>query len=244
MDPSKELDEIFRKMKQVGRTDEARKTSFVKLQHKMKRKKNVRLAPAFISVAMLAIVFIFAFTFFNGDSLSENDVASGTSGIDKNEAVIREVLEKEFTGPDEEYIRLMQRMFQQQKGDMTEEEYNAFQKSSVVQDFTSYEKAKYAGFFTENGLDRFINSGLAFIFSSAEGDHQISLGEVEITRNENNPALYQFAFTVNFESGSGEKEQFALEGDAIVPEEGKIGKFNLSAGVEQLSEKLSGNKLN
>lgn len=157
---------------------------------------------------------------------------------DKNEKVIQTVIEKEFSGPDETYQELRKAVMDAHDSDMSQEEYDAFMKSSVYSDYTGYMKKTYATYFTDNAYDFFITSTPAFRYSVFDGDFKLSPRHIDITQHEQEPTLYSFTFQVEHIGTDGKIGHYNFEGEALVPEEGKIGKIQFH-DLDGLQEKVN-----
>lgn len=164
--------------------------------------------------------------------------ADPSGGPDKNEKVIQTVIEKEFSGPDKTYQGLRNAVMDAHDADMSQEEYDAFMKSPVYSDYTGYMKKTYASYFTDNAYDFFITSTPAFRYSVFDGDFNLSPRHIDITQNEQEPTLYSFTFEVEHKGADGEIGYYNFEGEALVPEEGKIGKIQFH-DLDGLQEKMS-----
>ena len=238
MDPSKEFDELFQNMKQIERTHEARGKSWEKVQQKVGRKKR-HVVPIFISIVLVAVACFFVFTMVNPNPTPTNHLAAPVSNDDQNKAAIQAVLEHEFTGPDEEYIRLVEEMHKQQT-DPTYEKYVGQEKNPDNTQYMNYLKEKYSTYFTEHGFDTFIMSTPAHFYHRLYlEDYKISISTINVVQSENpnTPKNYDFTAQVLYENKDGEKTTFEMQGKAICSEPGKIGKIYFS--VQGLSEKMN-----
>lgn len=238
MDPSKEFDELFQNMKQIERTHEARGKSWEKIQQKVGRRKR-HVVPVFISLVLVAVACFFVFTIINPNPTPSDQLAAPVSNDEQNKAAIQTVLELEFTGPDEEYIRLVEEMHRQQT-DPSYEKYVGQEKNPDDTQYMSYLKKKYSEYFTEHGFELFIMSTPAHLYHSLYLENykiSISTIHVEQSENPNAPKNYKFTAQILYENKDGEKTTFDMEGKAICSEPGKIGKIYFSA--PGLSEKMN-----
>lgn len=238
MDPSKEFDELFQKMKQIERSQEEREKSLKKLQQKVGRKKQ-HVAPVFISILMVAIACFFIFTIVTPKATPSDQLAAPVSNDDQNKAAIRAVLVHELTGPDKEYIRLVKEMHRQQT-DPTYEKYVGQDKNPDDTQYMNYLREKYSTYFTEHGFDVFIMSTPAHSYHRLYlKDYKMSISAIDVVQSENPnaPKNYSFTAQVLYENKDGEKTTFELEGEAICSEPGKIGKIYFTA--HGLSEKMN-----
>lgn len=162
---------------------------------------------------------------------------------DKSEQAIRTVIEKEFNGPDEKYKELLDAAMEAQISEKYVEDYEAYLESPEYLALISYMEETYASYFTENGYDNFINAAPAFMYSGFDHDYELKPSNIEIAQNESGPTLYNFTFQVEYTDENGESSHFDFEGNAIAPEEGKIGKIEYLDGFEDgLLAKLQNNE--
>lgn len=173
---------------------------------------------------------------------SEDNGAAAEETADKSEQAIRAVIEKEFNGPDEKYNELWVEMEEAQVSDKYIDDYEAFLESTEYQNLMNYMKETYAPYFTENGYDTFINTS-AFMYSGFDHDYKLNLSNLEIVQNESETTLYNLTFQVEYTDQNSESSQFDFEGEAIAPEQGKIGKIEYLDGYEDgLLQELRNNE--
>lgn len=243
MGPSKEFDELFQKMQHNDRTHEARTNSLQKLQDKVSKKKR-HVAPIFISIVMVAVACFLVFTLINQSPNPTDHLAAEIENEDKNKAAIRAVLEKEFTGPDEEYLRILEELHRQQM-DSSYDGYVGQDQPPDNTEYMAYIEETYASYFTENGLHNFIMTtpALMYHYNGSDVDYKMSISDIEVVQsdNPNAPKKYSFSAQVEYEDKNGETTQYKVNGDAICSEEGKIGKiFFHAAGLqEKINEDLN-----
>ena len=145
--------------------------------------------------------------------------------VDKSVQAIRTVIEQEFNGPDEKYKALWEAMAEAQTSVKYSDDYEAFLESPEYQELMSYTEETYASYFTDNGYDNFINATPAFLYARADQDYELNTSNIEIAQSKNGTTLYDFTFQVEYTDENGETSQFNFKGNAIAPEEGKIGKI-------------------
>jgi hypothetical protein len=165
-------------------------------------------------------------------------LATEIANEDKNKAAIRAVLEHELTGPDEEYLRIVEELHRQQ----SDPSYKGYVGQNQLPDNTelmAYAEETYSSFFTENGLHNFMMSTPAFMYHRIELGYQMSIDDIEVIQSENPnaPKNYSFTAQVTYKNKHEETTQYEVYGDAICSEEGKIGKIYFSAG--ELSSKMT-----
>ena len=177
----------------------------------------------------------------SADGKAKHNEAEPEETVDKSEQAIRAVIEKEFDGPDEKYKALWEAMAEAQTSDKYSDDYEAFLESPEYQALMSYTEETYAPYFTENGYDNFINEAPAFMYSTFDGDYKLNTSAIEIAQNENETTLYDFTFQVEYADENGQSSQFNFKGNAIAPEEEKIGNIEYSDG-NGLFQELSNNK--
>ncbi len=120
MDPTKEFDKLFEEMKDVRRSENAKRNSWLAIKGRMETKRRRPIVPAFISLAIVAIASFLIITYIN--SSESEQAAQGLS----NEEVIHAVLEREYNGPNMEISRLQDEWWdlQSETETKTQEEYN------------------------------------------------------------------------------------------------------------------------
>jgi hypothetical protein len=198
--------------------------------HFLKNNKPLSIQKAFGILFLIFISLTIAGCSANG--ATEGNGTEPEETADKSEQAIRAVIEKEFNGPDKKYKELWDAAMDAQISEKYSEDYEAYLESPEYQALMSYTEETYAAYFTENGYDTFINAAPAFMYSVFDGDYELKTSAIEITQNEEEPTLYGFTFQVEYTDETGESSQFDFKGDAIAPEEGKIGKIEYLDGHE------------
>ncbi|KAA0965797.1 hypothetical protein FQ087_05855 [Sporosarcina sp. ANT_H38] len=150
---------------------------------------------------------------------------------DKNKAAISAVLEKAFTGPDEEYLRLSEELYKQQMVP-SYEGYVGTDVAPDTEDINLYVKESYSSYFTELGFNSFVNTTPALGFHSYPVDYQFSIADIEVVQSDNpiTPKDYDFTAQVEYINADGKTTQFVISGMAICSEEGKIGRITINDG--------------
>lgn len=230
MDTSKELDKLFQEMQHVDRSHEARRNSLIKINNKLSKKKQ-RVTPIFISIVMIVGCFFLVFSLIN-QTLNNNE--AGIIGKESNNSVkaIQTVIKKEFTAPDKEYINLYEEVSKKELQDRNE---LATKEREAVH---RYAEEKYKAYFTENGFMNFINSTPAFFYQREGINYKLQVENLKINQEKDHPTIYRFTFKVKLEEENGETSSYDFKGEAICPEDGKIGKIMFSDGTGALSSKL------
>lgn len=168
-------------------------------------------------------LFIGISIFFVG--CSQSDTAEEDDIADKNKQAIQAVIETEFNGPDKKYVELWDTATETQTAEMNQEEYNAWLETPEYKNYMNYMEEAYLPYFTENGYETFINTS-AFSYSFSDAEYKINTSDIEINQSDNEPTLYNFTFTVNYENEDGDANDYNFEGNTLVPQEGKIGKIH------------------
>lgn len=185
---------------------------------------------------------------FTKDTFTEQlveltDVDFSEEKVEHSKQAIRAVIEKEFNAPDEKYKELSEEMWEAGAayGDDAEG-YKAFTESPEYKAVFNHTEDTYASYFTENGYDNFVNQGQAFYYTNFAGEYTLNASDIEINQSENGDTLYNFTFQVDLTDKNGETSQFDLKGNAIVPEEGKIGKIEFKDDGFKLTQAIEANE--
>lgn len=197
--------------------------------HFLKNNRHVSIKNAF---GMLFLIFIsLTIAGCSANGAIEANRAEPEETADKSEQAIRAVIEKEFNGPDKKYKELWDAAVDAQVSEKYSEDYEAYLESPEYQALVDYMEETYAPYFTDNGYDNFINQA-AFMYATFDEDYQLNTSAIEIAQNEKEPTLYDFTFQVEYTDENGEAEPFNFKGDAIAPEDGKIGRIQYMDGFE------------
>jgi len=239
MNPSKEFDELFQKMQNTERTDEARRNSFLKIQDKVSKKKR-HIAPIIISVAMVAVACFLVFTLVNPNADKDNQLATEMAIEDKNKTAVRAVLESEFTAPNAEFILIQQNL--DKKADEIRESLpegsGGFEIPADSPEWLAYEELvekTYKPYFMDYMYDHLITNVIAFNYhyelyhleGEFRGEMRVSDIQVNKSKNELTPKHYDFTAQVEYKNNAGEVSQHGIKGRAILSEEGKMGDFRI-----------------
>ncbi|MFS0781723.1 hypothetical protein [Bacillus sp. 1P06AnD] len=229
MDPSKEIDKLFKEMRHIERSQDARKQSLMNIQNKLSKKKR-HLAPIFISISLIALSFFILFLLT--DQFSHFDTNNAVRHVKTNPEVIRTVIEKEFTAPDNKYIQLFNEVGNKElknPNTMAEKEREALQR---------YAEEKYKPFFSEGGFMRFLNSTPAFFYQRGDIDYKLTVKNIEISQDNKLPTLYSFTFIVDLKETNGDVTSFEFHGEATCLEKGKLDSIMFTDGMNGLSSQL------
>jgi len=161
---------------------------------------------------------------------------------DKNKAAIRAVIEKEFTGPNEEYIRVQKDLVNKSR-ELHGKEGVTYTTDPIIgtPELAAYEeflKKTYGSYFMDYAYEHFARVyAFSYQFSfdvDDDNNYQMTVGDIEVIQSENPNASKNYSFTaqVEYKNKAGETSQHEVSGKAICSEEGKIGKIDYySAGL-------------
>ncbi|QFF99964.1 hypothetical protein PB01_14665 [Psychrobacillus glaciei] len=240
MKPRKEFDEFFEEMKDVERSEEAKRNTWLALKDRIETKRKRNIFPAFISLAIIAIA---SFLFITISNPSETEQSAKPLS---NEKVIKAVLEREYNGPDEEYLRLMNNWMDLQSETKTEnqEQYNQLLQSKEYTDLMDYFPNTFGEYFSEGVLTSLINTNLVFKYDYflENKDIEMHLENVEIKPEKDHPNIYHPVIEVSLTNSQGQKifHTFREEFIFSTSEPGKIGRYNgvKGSGGMELLEKI------
>ena len=240
MDPSKEFDKLLAEMKNVERSEEAKRNTWLALKAKVETKRKRPIIPAFISLAIIAIASFLIFTYINPSETEQSSQA-----ID-NEKIIRAVLEREYNGPDMELARLQNEWWDLQSVTETknQEEYDQLLQSKKYTDLMDYYSTIYGEYFTENMLKNAIASNMIFKYnySLIENSIEVHLENVKVVQEKEHPNIYRPIIEVSLTNNEGQKVFHTLKEEFIfsTSEPGKIGSYNgvSDGGGIELQEKI------
>ncbi|WP_277587049.1 hypothetical protein [Psychrobacillus antarcticus] len=240
MDPSKEFNELFGKMKDAERSEAAKRNTWLALKDRIETKKKRNIFPVFISLAIIAIASFLLITYINPLETEQS------AHSNKNEAVIKAVLEREYNGPDMEINRLLNEWWNLQSATETknQEEYNQLLESKENKDFLNYYQTTFGEYFTENMLTHSISENLVLKYNHYLIDNNIEmrLENVEIVQEKAHPNIYRPIIEVSLTNSQGQKISHTVREEFIfsTSEPGKIGSYNglKDGGGLELREKI------
>lgn len=240
MDPSKEFDKLFEGMKDVNRSEEAKRNTWLALKDQMGTKRKRNIFPAFISLAIIAIASFLLITYINPSETEQSAQAH------YNEEVIKAVLEREYNGPDMEIYRLLNDWWKLQSATETknQEEYNQLLESKEYKDFMKYYSDTFGEYFTENSLNNAITSNLVFKYNHFLIDNNIEmhLENVQMVQDKAHPNTYRPIIEVSLTNIQGQKILHTVREEYIfsTSEPGKIESYNgvKDGGGLELREKI------
>lgn len=240
MDPTKEFDKLFEEMKDVRRSENAKRNSWLAIKGRMETKRKRPIVPAFISLAIVAIASILIITYINS---SESEQA--TQGI-SNEEVIQAVLEREYNGPDMEISRLQDEWWdlQSETETKTQEEYNQLLESKEYKDLMNYYPTTFGEYFTDNMLKNLISTNMIFKYNHnlINNEVEMHLENVKVVQEKEHPNIYRPLIEVSLTNKEGQKIFHTVREEFIfsTSEPGKIGSYNglKDGGGMELQEKI------
>lgn len=206
----------------------------------------------YLSKKNLAGLIILLFTCFCMIGCSEekklSDTKESVSIEDKNITAIRTVVENEFTGPNDEYVRL------QKDIDMKMEELMSKPPGSVIGaspdgtlEWKAYEEfveKTYKPYFTDNAFEKLLPTNFAFNYQHLlttkddASSYELRVSDIVIKQEKEHPTIYRFTFEVQFVNSAGETSTHQLKGEAICPLEGKIGRIQFSGDAIGLMDEI------
>lgn len=239
MEPSKEFDELFKEMKDVERSNEAKHNTWLAVKERMEKKKR-RVLPAIISLALVAIASFLIFTYS-----IPSETEQSTEPL-SNEEVIRAVLEREYNGPDREILRLHDNWMNLQSDTETknQEEYDQLLESKEYTDLMDYYQTTFGAYFTENMLENAIRMNRVFKYNHylEDTDLEMHLENVEIKQEKDYPNIYRPIIEVSLTNSKGQKIYHTLREEFIFSksEPGKVGSYNgvKDGGWMEFQEKI------
>lgn len=250
MSLSNEFDERFKEMKHIDRSNEARRTSLLKLESKV-GKKNRYIAPIIVGIAMIAVATFLTFSLINTENPS-NHLADEIASEDKNIAAVRAVLKSEFTVPNEEYI-LIQKNINKKMNEISQnlpEGSAGFQLPADSAELLAYKelvKKTYGPYYTDNAYEHLIPTNQAFQYHLSteleEVRYQMNVMDIQVnqSKNESSPKNYDFVAQIEYTNNAGKVSHHEINGMAILSEVGRIGKLSIR-DVGGLLEKINEDK--
>ncbi|MCZ8533393.1 hypothetical protein [Psychrobacillus psychrodurans] len=240
MEPSNEFDKLFKEMKDVERSKEAKHNTWIALKGRIETKKKSNIIPAFISLAIVAIASFLFITFTNPSETEQ------TAQPLSNEEVITAVLEREYNGPNMEISRLMDdwRNLQSTTKTDSQEEYDQLLESKEYKDLMNYYPTTFGEYFTEDMLTKAVNSVMVFKYNHylIDNDIEMHLENIKMAQEKEHPNIYRPTIEVSLTNSQGEKIFHTLREEFIfsTSEPGKIGSYNgiKDGGGLELREKI------
>jgi hypothetical protein len=170
-----------------------------------KSRKN-RWIPTLLTAALVSL-FILA-----GGYALMNGVITNQSA--PHEEAIKEVLEKFFTGPDDELKSLMDQENRYIEEGNGEEYFDLL---------LSYYKDTYRPYMTPDTIEQYVNESKLSIqvFTYTDGYH-LKAEKIDVKQDKKREESYSFTVDVRYEKEGGKKGMVKVSGDMAVDEEGMI----------------------
>lgn len=148
---------------------------------------------------------------------------------DPNKAVVKRVLELQFTGPDEELMDLV----------WNQKHTTVVEGREVNKKLDAYIEEVYGPYFTDFYLETFINTmGLNYSSSAYLADYTLQLNDVLVEHVESVSNRYTFTATVDYQKVNGEEKTADVSGFVLfsTEEPGNIGEFQYTKDNGLLNE--------
>ncbi|WJV18242.1 hypothetical protein QU593_19250 [Rossellomorea marisflavi] len=171
-----------------------------------KGRKKQRLVPTLLT-ALLAALFILAGGYLLLNTVMTDQTAS-------REGEVKEVLERIFTGPDDELASLME------QEDRYIEEGN---REEYFDLFLSYYKDLFRPYMSPDTIEQYVNESKLSIqvFTYTDGYH-LKAEKIDVKLDKKREESYSFTVDVRYEKEGGKRGTVKVSGDMAVDEEGMI----------------------
>jgi len=171
-----------------------------------KGRKKQRLVPTLLT-ALLAALFILAGGYLLLNTVMTDQTAS-------REGEVKEVLERIFTGPDDELASLME------QEDRYIEEGN---REEYFDLFLSYYKDLFRPYMSPDTIEQYVNESKLSIqvFTYTDGYH-LKAEKIDVKQDKKREESYSFTVDVRYEKEGGKRGTVKVSGDMAVDEEGMI----------------------
>ncbi|WP_430489176.1 hypothetical protein [Rossellomorea marisflavi] len=198
---------------------------YARLVESMEKKgrKKQRLVPTLLT-ALLAALFILA-----GGYLLLNTVMTDQTASQEGE--VKEVLEKIFTGPDDELASLME----QEDGYI--EEGNSEEYFDL---FLSYYKDLFRPYMSPDTIEQYVNEGkITFPYYAYSSGWKLKAEKIVVKENETVQGSFTFTVKVVYSRDGDEIGTVDLSGDIAVNDQGLVESIRFrDKGVGELMEKV------
>jgi len=170
-----------------------------------KSRKN-RWIPALLTAALVSL-FVLAGGYVLMNTVITNHTAS-------REGEVKEVLERIFTGPDDELASLME------QEDRYIEEGN---REEYFDLFLSYYKDLFRPYMSPDTIEQYVNESKLSIqvFTYTDGYH-LKAEKIDVKQDKKREESYSFTVDVRYEKEGGKRGTVKVSGDMAVDEEGMI----------------------
>ena len=203
-------------------------------QASLAKRPSKKIARLFLMSAILSCIHLAGCSQENQEG--EQEKKSDIEDININ--TLQEVLKHELTGPDQEYVSLLEDAGFLSEG-LSDEEIEAVNAHS--EELSVYVLDIYEPYFTQNGLEKFIKTNPAYKYHlPTTTEYQMSIADIEVKQSANENAKNQYSFTaqVLFKT-TKEESNYKIIGKAIFSEDGKIGDIQFTDTDQLLENKLN-----
>lgn len=154
---------------------------------------------------------------------------------EKNVEAIRSVLEKQFNGPDETYLKLKEELNPLLMASVDDEGQDALLVAPEHKAINEHIAETFAKFFTEFEYGEFALK-TAFVHHPTKEGEKVAITDLVIEQSTVEESLYYFTVQVDHYLADGKITPYEIKGEAILPIKGKIGK--LSFTQDELAKQL------
>ncbi|WP_430481943.1 hypothetical protein [Rossellomorea marisflavi] len=198
---------------------------YARLVESMEKKgrKKQRLVPTLLT-ALLAALFILA-----GGNLLLNTVMTDQTASQEGE--IKEVLERIFTGPDDELESLMEQEDRYIEEGNSEEYFDLF---------LSYYKDLFRPYMSPDTIEQYVNEGkITFPYYAHSSGCKLKAEKIVVKENETVQGSFTFTVKVVYSRDGDERGTVDLSGDITVNDQGLVESIRFrDKGVGELMEKV------
>ncbi len=198
---------------------------YARLVESMEKKgrKKQRLVPTLLT-ALLAALFILA-----GGNLLLNTVMTDQTA--SQEAEVKEVLERIFTGPDDELESLMEQEDRYIEEGNSEEYFDLF---------LSYYKDLFRPYMSPDTIEQYVNEGkITFPYYAYSSGCKLKAEKIVVKENETVQGSFTFTVKVVYTRDGDERGKVDLSGDITVNDQGLVESIRFrDKGVGELMEKV------
>ncbi len=152
--------------------------------------------------------------------------ASKNKPQDENITTIETVLEHQFTGPDQELIKLLENPNNQTI--IGKEGGNGASEAKQTE-LDLYLEETYKSYFTEDMYNEFIGTyALGYHTAAYNNGYQLEVRNIDIKQNDTTENAYDFTVNVQYQKENNKKMSSEVTGRAHIYEEGKISNIDFS----------------
>ncbi|WP_445509635.1 hypothetical protein ACUMHR_17165 [Rossellomorea marisflavi] len=202
-----------------------REDVYARLVESMQKKgrKKQRLVPTLLT-ALLAALFILAGGYVVMNTVITNHTAS-------HEEEVKEVLEKIFTGPDDELKSLMDQENRYIEEGNSDEYFDLF---------LSYYKDLFRPYMSPDNIEQYVNEGkITFPYYAYSSGCKLKAEKIVVKENETVQGSFTFTVKVVYSRDGDEIGTVDLSGDIAVNDQGLIESIRFrDKGVGELMEKV------